>query len=64
MFYEDKIYGTVEIDEQVVLDIINSPTMQRLKGIDMAGYFHPYFPGGQHSRFEHSVGVYLLLKRF
>lgn len=38
--------------------------MQRLKGVDQSGYFEPYYPGSTHSRFEHSLGVFLLLRRF
>ncbi|MFZ2150984.1 MAG: HD domain-containing protein [Candidatus Absconditicoccaceae bacterium] len=64
MIYDDVIYGRVEIDEPIVLEIMNSPEMRRLKGVDQAGYFEPYFPGSSHFRFEHSVGVYLLLKKF
>lgn len=64
MIYTDKIYGRTTITEPVILDIINGPTMQRLKGVDQAGYFEPYYPGSAHTRFEHSLGVYLLLRRF
>lgn len=61
MKYIDRVYGSFEIDEPVILELLNSKTVQRLKDIDQAGYFEPYFPGTAHSRFEHSVGVYLLL---
>lgn len=64
MKYKDRIYGETDISEPVILDLINSPSIQRLKGIDQAGYFEPFFPGTAHSRFEHSVGVYLLLKTY
>lgn len=64
MHYEDRVYGTVEIAEPVVLELINCPTIQRLKEIDQIGYFEPYFPGTAHSRFEHSIGDYLLLKMY
>ena len=64
MKYIDRIYGEFEISEPVILEIINSPEMQRLKGVDQAGYFEAYFPGTAHSRFEHSVGDYLLLKKY
>lgn len=62
MKYTDRVYGNFEIKEPVVLELINSKTFQRLKGIDQAGYSEPHFPGTAHSRFEHSIGVYLLLK--
>lgn len=64
MNIEDRIYGDVEISEPVLLEIINNPRLQRLKDIDQAGYFEPHFPGTWHSRFEHSVGVCSLLKRY
>lgn len=64
MEYRDIVYGKVEIIEPVVLELLSSAVFERLKGIDQAGYFEPYFPGSSHTRFEHSVGVYLLLKRY
>lgn len=64
MKYADRVYGENEITESVILELINSPSFQRLKEIDQIGYFEPFFPGTTHSRFEHSIGVYLLLKRY
>ena len=64
MKYIDKIYGNIEITEPVILDLIYSKTLQRLKDIDQAGYQEPYFPDTQLSRFEHSVGVFSLLKKY
>lgn len=62
--YRDILYGEIEITEPVILDLINCPTVQRLKGVDQAGYFEAFFPGTAHSRFDHSLGVYLLLKKY
>lgn len=64
MKYTDRVYGDFEITEPVILELINSSTFQRLKEIDQAGYFEPHFPGTAHSRFEHSIGDYLLLKMY
>ena len=64
MHYEDIVYGKTEITEPVVLELINCPTLQRLKEIDQIGYFEPYFPETAHSRFDHSMGVFLLLDRY
>jgi uncharacterized protein len=64
MKYKDKIYGETEINEPIILDLIKCPSLQRMKGIDQHGYFEPYFPGTAFSRFEHSVGVFILLKKF
>ena len=62
MRYTDRIYGEVEISEPVVLELVKSPTIQRLKEINQAGYFEPYYPNTAHNRFEHSLGVFCLLK--
>ena len=64
MDYHDRVYGAVSIREPVLLELITSPSLQRLKGIDQAGYAEPWWPGTKHSRFEHSLGVMLLLQRY
>lgn len=66
MLYKDRIYGEIEISEPVILELINNLAMQRLKDIDQAGYFQPFVgvPDVSHSRFEHSLGVFILLKKY
>lgn len=64
MIIQDRVYGECEISEPVLLEIINCPTFQRLKDIDQYGYAEPFTPGAKLSRFEHSVGVCLLLKKY
>lgn len=64
MEYSDKIYGVLQIEEPVILDLINSKSMERLKGVDQHGHYEVYFPGTAFSRFEHSLGVFILLKKF
>ncbi|MDD2840096.1 MAG: hypothetical protein PHY80_03125 [Rickettsiales bacterium] len=62
----DKIYGEVEITEPVLEELINSSALQRLKGIAQGGYY-PAYPRSQQkelTRFYHSVGDMLLLRRF
>lgn len=63
MIYTDPIYGKVSITDKVVIELIKSPSVQRLKNIDIAGYSKPHYPV-IYNRFEHSMGVYLLLKKF
>lgn len=60
----DRVYGEIKITDPVIIDLIENPTLERLKGVDQAGYFELYYPGTRHSRFEHSVGVYALLTRY
>lgn len=65
MLYEDLVYGKQKIDDPLALALINAPSLQRLRGVDQAGYLHPFRPGWKtHNRFDHSVGVYLLLRQF
>lgn len=70
MKYHDKVYGNFNITEPVILEIINSPTLKRLRDVDQGGYgplcVKPYPRPGQggHNRLAHSIGVYLLLKKY
>lgn len=61
---KDLVLGTFVIDEPLILELINSPVLQRLKGVDQGGYTRPFFKHKNHNRFDHSIGVYLLLRRF
>ena len=63
--YTDIVFGSHVITEPVIVDIINSASLQRLQDIDQTGYPEPFFPGLKKlTRFEHSLGVYLLLYRY
>jgi len=64
VLYSDRVYGQQEITEPIILELLSSPTLTRLKGVDQYGYFETYFSGTASSRFDHSVGVYLLLKQY
>ena len=64
MLVKDRIYGKYEIEEPVLLDLLNSKELQRLKKIAQYGMpeeYYSFLPG--FNRFEHSVGVALLLKK-
>ena len=70
MRYHDNVYGNINITEPVILELINSPWLQRLKDVNQGGYgpllVKPNARANEmgHNRFAHSVGVYLLLKKF
>lgn len=63
MRWNDRVYGDVAIDDPDALALIRCPTFQRLKGIRQAGPSAFAFPFKTVTRFEHSLGVYLLLTR-
>lgn len=65
MIIKDKIWGKVEIKDKLVEEIILDEDFQRMKKISQLGIFkHSFLYGLKFSRFEHSVGVYYLLKKF
>lgn len=63
MLIQDPIYGEFEVHEPVLIELINSATVQRLKRIWQQGlppeyYFMPTF-----TRYDHSIGVFLILRK-
>lgn len=70
MLYKDQVYGNFEITEPVILELIKSPAIQRLKYIDQGGMRSVWFKTNKNfrqieiSRFTHSIGVYILLKKY
>ncbi len=63
MTYDDEIYGTVEITEPVLLDLMSSNAMQRAKGISQHGITALLGITPPFSRFNHSVGAMLIARR-
>ncbi len=58
----DSVHGTIGVS-QLELDVINTRTFQRLRKIKQLGFAHYVFPGAEHSRFSHSIGVMHLMSR-
>ncbi|MCY4380095.1 MAG: HD domain-containing protein [Proteobacteria bacterium] len=52
----DNRYGTIPLSV-FENEVISHAWFQRLRYIKQLGFFHLVFPGAQHSRFEHSLGV-------
>ncbi|MDP3889581.1 MAG: HD domain-containing protein [bacterium] len=59
----DTLYGTYEITEPVLIDLLNAPSVQRLKKVNQYGVNY-YLNAQPYTRYEHSVGVLVLLRRF
>lgn len=55
----DPIHDYIELDE-LALSLIDSPEVQRLRRIRQLGFSNLVYPGANHTRFEHSLGVYHL----
>ncbi len=52
----DAIHGSIKF-EDVTLRLLETPEMQRLSGIKQLGLGYLVFPGANHTRLEHSIGV-------
>lgn len=65
MYIFDKIYGGFEVKEPVLQEIIKCKTFQRLANINMGSWTpqNPFLSTG-YSRYEHSIGVFLLLRKY
>jgi len=63
MRWSDRVYGDATVDDPQILALIGCPTFGRLRGIRQAGPSALAFPFKTVTRFEHSLGVYLLLGR-
>jgi HD superfamily phosphohydrolase len=63
MKYEDVVYGSVPITEPILLQLMQSAAMQRLKGVLQHGISGLIGITQPISRFEHSLGAMLLVRR-
>lgn len=64
MRIKDRVYGTIEIDDPLIIELIESSPLQRLKKIKQNGAQVFLDPARNTTRFEHSVGVWHLLKKY
>ena len=64
MIIKDRVYGKIKIDSPLIIELIASSPMQRLKNINQSG--GPVFlePLRDITRYEHSIGVWLILKKY
>src|SRR3954466_12988600 len=63
MVYDDPIYGPESIAEPVLLDLLGSEGLGRLKGVLQHGVTALLEITKPITRYEHSVGVMLLARR-
>jgi len=58
----DPVHGSIKLDKLAV-ELLSTPKMQRLNHIKQLGLAHLVFPGANHTRLEHSLGVHYLARR-
>jgi HD superfamily phosphohydrolase len=58
----DPVWGTIGLDA-TAQGIVDSAAFQRLRYIRQLGLAHLVYPGASHTRFDHALGVYHLMRR-
>ncbi|HYV51016.1 MAG TPA: HD domain-containing protein [Dongiaceae bacterium] len=53
----DPVHGDISV-LGMDLPLLDSPELQRLRGVRQLGSAYHVYPGAQHTRFEHSLGTY------
>lgn len=61
--FRDAIHNYIHVDQPLILDLINSPEMQRLRRIKQLGGTYQVYQSAEHSRFCHSLGVYFIVRK-
>lgn len=61
--FRDPVHGYIHIHDQLILDLIGTREFQRLRRIKQLGTSSYTFHGAEHSRFNHSLGVYEITRR-
>ncbi len=61
--FRDPVHDYVYVQNQVILDLINTKEFQRLRRIHQLGTTSLVFHGAEHTRFSHSLGCYEVARR-
>ncbi|MBB6453900.1 hypothetical protein HNQ94_002351 [Salirhabdus euzebyi] len=61
--FKDPVHRYVHVRDKVIWDLIGTPEFQRLRRIKQLGTSFFTFHGAEHSRFNHSLGVYEIIRR-
>lgn len=59
----DPIWGYIYVPREMMA-LIDTEDYQRLRDLSQLGHVMLVYPGARHSRFEHSLGVFHIAKRF
>lgn len=62
-YIKDSVWGMIEFGGPE-MRLIDSPLLQRLRGIRQLGFSYLTYPSAEHSRFIHSLGIGHVVSRF
>lgn len=60
--FRDAVHNYITVDNRIILELIDSKEMQRLRRIKQLGGTHQVYVSAEHTRFTHSLGVYQVAK--
>ncbi|AHI53378.1 HD domain-containing protein [Spiroplasma culicicola] len=63
-FIRDNVHGDIHIKDSVIKELIDTKEFQRLRRIIQLGGGQFVFPGANHTRFSHCIGVYCVINKF
>ncbi len=63
--FRDPVHGLIRIEsgDEFIRDLINTPEFQRLRRVRQLGVSSFTYPGAEHTRFAHSLGVFNFAQR-
>ncbi|MEH7383838.1 HD domain-containing protein [Bacillus sp. JJ1521] len=61
--FKDPVHSYVHVQDQVIWELVATSEFQRLRRIRQLGTTYFTFHGAEHSRFNHSLGVYEIVRR-
>lgn len=61
--FRDPVHSYIHIRDRIILQLIDTREFQRLRRIKQLGTSQYTFHGAEHSRFNHSLGVYEITRR-
>ena len=56
----ETLFGKLLVKDEVIIDLLESEAVQRMKHVDQSGITHYYGHVPAFSRYDHSIGVYHL----
>ena len=60
--FSDPVHGFIAVPRELLLPLILTPEVQRLRRIRQLGVGYLVFPGGEHTRFTHALGAMALMQ--
>lgn len=61
--FKDPVHRYIHVRDKLIWDLIGTSEFQRLRRIKQLGTSYLTFHGAEHSRFNHSLGVYEIVRR-